>query len=219
MQYYTYIAELLALIACVLLFGSLRKSILKWFLLLLVVTNIVEWGNHFKLFTIVYSNGMRSNNWIINLLNIFEFVFYGLIYKAIITNKKDKKRITVFLAVLLVAILLNILFVQGMFYFDSYTFILGACYLVYCSALFFKQQIQHIDNQNIFSQSFFWISLGLLFFCSGQAILVSFFQYFLYIKNFKSFLPVWRFFNNFLNIILYASLIIAFLCSRKQYTI
>jgi len=213
--------ELGALIICAVRFKELKKDkILKWFLLLLIVTNIVEWGSYFGFFTIFRSNpDKKSSNWIYNIFDPLEFGFFCYYYYCLIGSEKIKKRIIGLYALLLMLACINVSFIQGWRYLDSYTYILGCVLLIYLVVSYFKQLAQNMDENNILVMPHFWISVGILLFYSGDFFLFSFFEYFLQTHNFHAFLPAWKFFSNFLNIILYTCLSIAFLCSQKPQNI
>lgn len=205
------ILELLALFFCIKKYKKLSPTYFKWFLPLLLLTNIVEWGNYFKLFSYHH-----SNNWIYNIFNPIEFCFYGWLYYNYITNSVKRKIILYSCVVLIVAYLLNMLFIQGMVFFNSYTFLLGCLLMIYFTYLYFDQSIKSVSNTSITKTPFFWISVGVLFFYSGEFILWSFFQYFLTIKDFKGFRPLFHFFSPVLNAILYACISISFFYPQKQ---
>lgn len=202
--------ELIALLSCLYNYKQSASKVLKWFLLLLVITNLVEWGNHFQLFII-----NKSNNWIANIRNPFEFLFISWFYTKIIENQLLHKRIKIISALVFIASILNFLFFQGFRYFNSYTVILGGCSCIYFMVLYFKEVIEKATIPNLYKHPYFWISVGFLFFYLDQSILLSFFQYFLITNQFKAFLPIWKIFITLINLILYTCLSIAFFCRIK----
>jgi len=204
------IFELIALFSCIINFKKLPTKELKWFLFLLLLTNVVEWGNHYRLFMINH-----SNNWIANIRNPIEFVFIGWFYSQIIENDKVKNLIKYLSIFLVLASLINFLFFQGFRYLNSYTIILGSCFCIYYIVSYLLEVMEKADIPKLYKEANFWISMGFLFFYSGQSILLSFFQYFLSIGNFESFIPIWRFFITLIILILYPCLSIAFFCRAK----
>lgn len=210
MNYTIYIFELLALLSCIINFKKLESTALKGFLFLLILTNIVEWGNLYKLFIINH-----SNNWVANLRNPIEFIFIGWFYIQLIDIPKIKNRIKKLSWFLTIISAINFSFFQGFTYLNSYTIILGSCVCIYYIFEYFVYLIQTAKSQNQWSNPYFWISIGFLFFYTGQSILLSFFQYFLSINNFGSFRPIWKYFITVINIILYTCLIISFFCRLK----
>lgn len=210
MNYTIYIFELLALFSCIINFKKLQSDALKGFLFLLILTNIAEWGNMYKLFIINH-----SNNWVANLRNPIEFWFIGWFYMQLIHNPTTIKRIKKLSWFILLSSAINISFFQGFTYLNSYTIILGSCVCLYYIFEYFVNLIQTAKSQNQWSNPYFWISIGFLFFYTGQSILLSFFQYFLSIHNFDPFRPIWQYFNTVINLILYTCLIISFFCRPK----
>lgn len=208
------IFESVAFIAAISNYFKTKKPVLKWFSLFLLLTNFIEWGNIFRLFSIKH-----SNNWVANLFNPVEFAFYGWLYFSVIDNNDDRKKIKTVFTLFLFATIINISFGQGFIYFDSYSYIFGCCFLILCVYLYFRQLINSVTEIKILTNPYFWISIGVLFFYTGQAFLMAFFQYFLYIKDFESFRSVFFFFNNLLNAILYSCLSISFFCNPKQLNI
>lgn len=205
-----HILELLTLFVCIINFRQLESRALKGFLFLLILTNIVELGNFYKILIINH-----SNNWVANFRNPIEFVFIGWFYSTIINDTKKKLLIKYLNWVLVVASTINLCFFQGFYYLDSYTIILGSCFSLYYIIEYLLQLMKTPSIPNLIQYPYFWISVGFLFFYTGQSILLSFFQYFLFINDFNSFRSIWSFFITLINIILYVCLSIAFFCRLK----
>jgi len=203
--------EIFAFLLCLIQFRKIKASILKWFLPFLLLTNIVEWGNYFK-----WYNYHHTNNWIFNIFNPIEFCFYGFLYYQTLLSKSGRNNVFYCCLFILITYLVNILFIQGFLYFDSYSYLVGCLVMVYFSYLYFVEKIKSVEQINITKTPLFWISVGLLFFYSGEFILFSFFQYFLSINDFESFLPVFHFFSAILNAILYLCISISFFYTPKQ---
>ena len=210
MKYLIHFIELLALFSCIINFKKLPTKELKWFLFLLLLTNIVEWGNGYRLFTINH-----SNNWISNIRNPIEFIFIGWFYSQIIENNKVKKQIKYLSLIIVLASLINFLFFQGFRYLNSYTIILGSCFCIYFIVSYLLEVMEKSNIPKLYKEANFWISMGFLFFYSGQSILLSFFQYFINIDDFESFITIWDFFITLINLILYPCISIAFFCRAK----
>lgn len=199
--------ELAAFLSACINFRKHQHGILKWFLPFLLLVNSIELGNYFRLFKI-----NNSNNWIYNIFNPVEFCFYSCIFYQILINPKDRKMIRYAVVIVLLIVLLDMFILEGMVYLNSYSYII-ICWTIsiYCY-LYFRQVLRHVDDSNLLSRPFFWISTGLFLFCIGEAILFSFFQYFLVTHNFSKFRQVFLFLSNFLNAILYTCLSISFFC-------
>ncbi len=205
------IFELIALIISIINYRNLQKTILRWFIPFLIVTNIIEWGNFFKLFSINH-----SNNWIFNFFIPVEFCFYGWVFFNIIIVIKAKLIIKYLGTGLIMVTILNMFFVQGLRNLNSYTYMIGSVYVILCVYYYFKQLIDNVNDFNILQNAFFWISVGLLLFYSCEFFLMAFFEYFLSIGDFKSFQPIFHFVNIFLNITMYSCFSISFFCKPQQ---
>ncbi|WP_139367188.1 hypothetical protein [Sediminibacterium ginsengisoli] len=199
----------MALLACLIRLGKLRPQLLRWFLVLLLLVNAVEWGTFFRLYKI-----NNSNNWIFNLLNAFQFIFYAGIYYRLLGSARARKYVAASCVILVLAIGVNIAFLQGIRSFNSYTFIAGCACTVYWSYLYLMQQVENMETPGFTNDPFFWISIGLMIFHAGEFFLMSFFQYFSAINEFGHFFSVFSVCSNLLNAILYTCLTIAFFCRR-----
>ncbi len=205
--------ELIALLIVLINHHRIKNTYLWWFIPLLLLTNIIEWGSYFHIFTL-----HKSNNWIYNVFTLIEFLFYSWLYYSIIPDKGSKRIIKLLATILFFTTLANQLFLQGFWHFHSYTFMLGCIVMVSYVFLFFRQMIQHVDDESLLRQPYFWVSIGVLFFYVGQFFYFAFFQYFLIKNDFGSSLPVFHFFNNLLNILLYTCLSISFFCKPGSAT-
>ena len=144
---------------------------------------------------------------------IFEFCFYFYIIRETLYNKKIKNivRIIPFLFVLFAAF--NIIFIQKITVFNTITYAFGALIIVATCVYFFFELFQLSYPVNIARLPAFWICAGLLFFyaCTFPVFgLANFMQSapWVIIRNLKTIV-------NLLNIFLYSSFIIAFLCGIR----
>jgi hypothetical protein len=201
------LVELLALLAALNAYRKEKSSETLFFSFFLLATNIIEWGSALKLF--VYHN---SNNWIFNLFNPLEFGFYAWLYYTNINNTQSKRHIRMGLCIVWVSYLVNILFGQGFWFLDSYTYILGSVFIVYVVFLYYKNLLENLETvtTDIIRTRLFLISIGLFIFYGCETFLMAFFQYFLITKKFSVFYPAWSFLSITLNIILYSFIFISF---------
>ena len=203
--------EVASLLICILNFGKLKKDrVFQWFLLLLILTNIVEWGTQIKVFTIHLKNGKTSSNFAYNIFNPLEFGFFAYYYYHIFDSPPKKALVKKIYLFLLLFAIINIFFIQGIIYLDSYTYILGCLFFSWFSVMFFKQLSRNPEDINILKSPHFWVNSGVLLFYSGEFFLFIFFEYFLKTNGFLLFYPAWNFFTNFLNIIFYTCISISF---------
>lgn len=159
----------------------------------------------------LYYNG-GTNVLVYNIFTAAEIVFYMWMFKGIIVNVLVKKILNVLLFVYPLLFLLNTLFVQKGGY-HTITAGLGSLAIVLCAIFYFFELFNSEKSVNLIRQPEFWISSGLLFFYSCS------FPLFSLINNFYSpsnkiivyLLSV----SSLLNILLYSSFIVAFLCRIK----
>jgi hypothetical protein len=204
-----------ALLAFIINYKKLLKTPFKSFFPLLIIMNTIEWGSWFKIWSINF-NGVRTNNWIYNIYHIVEIAFYAWFFFKNIDAAKEKKRVQVLYLIVLLLSLIDIIFVQRIESYNSYAYIVGGCYVVYCVYLYFRQIIKNVGAESISKNGVFWVSIGSLFFFSGQAFLLSFYEYFKSINDFPSFQPVFFISSCLLIIILYTCLSISFFCKPQQ---
>ena len=202
-------AQLFALLALIPAKKYMNKKTFLCFFVLLLTVNLVEWGNHFKLFSINH-----ANNWIYNIFNPLWFAIISWLYFNVFNKPSSKTTTIVLYAAFFLLTIINIIWVEGLRYFNSYTYILGCCIMVYFAYIYFREMIDNVDEIPVYKKMFFWFSVAVIFFYTGEAILWSFFQYFLITNNFKSFQPTFHLFSSTLNIMYYSLLSIAFFCKQ-----
>jgi hypothetical protein len=161
-----------------------------------------------------YFYAHHENNMILyNFFTSFEFCFYFFILHRIINKSRAKKVIFYILCIYPLLALINIFFIQGTRSFHSMTYALGCLLVVSICVYYFLELFQLERFVNLARQPAFWICSGLLFFyaCSfpifGLANFISALPYVI-IKNLSTIIDL-------LNIFLYSSFTIAFLCRLR----
>lgn len=204
--------ELLTLIVCLFYYNSIIEKQIKLLLPLLILTNIVEWGSYFGLYT--YNH---SNNWIYTIFNSVEFIFYAYIFYHIILEE-TKRRFILWSTVALIAFyIIDSVWIQGLIFFNTYAYLLG-CILVIVWVYFYFNQIMNAEQEiNLFRNAYFWLCNGLVFFYAGEFLLFAFFEYFLYKKAFKDFQSTFKVGSIIANIILYSCFILVFYFTPKKH--
>lgn len=206
--------ELLSLFISIVCFYKIRSSNLIWFIPFLILTNIQEWGSRYGYLT------FRGTNTIsLNFFTTIEFVFYSWLFFQETNNKKQKKGIQIFTSGYLIVFVLNILFVQGVSKFHSYSYLLGSLMIIYYTCSFFYDLFHKENYVNLVHFPMFWICIGLLFFYTGMFFYYIFFEA-LAFEYLIKFLMLFNVLMNIFNIILYLSFSIAFICQpiRKNIT-
>lgn len=148
-----------------------------------------------------------------NFFAPFEFLFYMYILREIIQNKKAKNVIFHAIWIYLVLVILNFLFIQKIAFFKSFTYATGCLLIVAICVYYFYELFQLAHSVNLVRQPAFWICSGLLFYycCSFPIFgLTNFVQKAprIILKNIGVVIFL-------LNIFLYSSFTIAFLCRLR----
>lgn len=186
-----------------------KVEYLKLFPFFLLTTLLVE------LYAGYLSYRGKSNTLLYNIFSTIEFVFYILILREIIINKKAKK-VVLYLSVFYpLTALINIFFIQKPIAFHSITYSLGCLIVVGLSIYYFYELFKLPRIGKLNNNPAFWICTALLFFYCCTFPLIS-------LSNFWSNSAVWKTLektynsiNYLLNIFLYTLFSISFLCSIK----
>jgi len=162
-----------------------------------------------------YQSSHRINNVIfVDLITVFDFAFYLYLVREIIRSRRVRM-ILLFCVIIYPAIfVVNILLIQGSVVFHSMTYALG-CLLLICSCVFYLwEMFQQTYSVNLARQPEFWICCGLLFY---ETCTFPFYG----TTNLVRALPMVILRNlllifELLNILLYLSFTIAFLCRPRN---
>jgi len=197
-----------------------KTGIWRLFIPFLALTLIVETSGWY----IRYVLGLQQNYWVFGIKNnhwIFTgrsfisspfFIFMLLQAKQLAAFKKLGRTLTVIFYAFAIA---NILFIQKVTKYDSYTEELGCLICVYlCCRLFFNT-ISDADSNNLLAYEYFWFANGLLFYSLGSATIYLLFDTLSY-ENAMNNVHLFTNIIDILNPLLYGSLIIAFICRRKN---
>ena len=207
----SYISELSALLAALFL---LRKRSGEWrfftaYLILIVVIETIGWYTGEVLQTDKYS-------WIYNIYLLAMGWFYLWILSKAPVMARHRRDFRVLLYVFMVCAVANLLFYQRWTVFNSYTEVLGNVMLAaVCCWLLFKL-LKDDSPTRLTADPHFWLANGLLFFSLGN-ITVYLFYSFLGTFYKQTHIPLGYYIVNTTNVVLYGSLIAAFVC-RKQTT-
>ncbi|MDO6433778.1 hypothetical protein Q4E93_24445 [Flavitalea sp. BT771] len=201
--YITFIA--VSFIASLSVYFYERISVyLRLFPLFLLITLIVE------LIGLHYSNQGKPPIPLYNFFGVFEFLFYMYVLREIIQSKTVKKIIlhTAWLYVLMVAV--NFIFIQPITSFGSINYALSCLLITIICIYYFFELFQSSHSVNLVRQPAFWICAGLLFFyCCTFPV----FGMLNFLKKAPDIIRKnFQFIILLLNVFLYSSFTIAFLC-------
>ena len=181
--------------------------LLRKFVLLLGLTLFME--------TIGWLTSVKHirNLWIFNFFTCFEFLFYSYVFNRLLENGRWVRVIKWAMLIYLILFLLNIFFIEGFERFHTITYRIGSVMVVLCCCLYLRQLMHTPSFEPVSRNPFFWTTTGLLFFYTGFFFYMSAASILLYTKLTIDRI-VWEAISGTLNIILYGSFIIAFLCQR-----
>ncbi len=157
----------------------------------------------------------RSNVWMYNLFMFFYFFYLARIYFDILETEWICNIIQVFYGAFIVFALVNGLFWQGLFVFQSFTYVVGGVFIIFLAGAYFWQLLISTDNQWITRDPFFWLSFALLVSLGGSVPFWAMFNY-LEENHYQITVLYHRYISNGFTIFLNVLVIIAFLC-RKNY--
>ena len=154
-----------------------------------------------------------DNVFLNNLVQMFVIAFHIYLLREIVQGAKAKKVFLYFLLTYLLLSLTNFFLVQKTGVFNTMTYSLGSLLVVSACIYYFWELFQLRNFVNLVKQPAFWICSGLLFYYACSFPLTS-------LLNFIHALPKVILQNLFiifilLNIFLYLSFTIAFLCRLK----
>lgn len=204
--YFTLVLIIMAFIASLTLFFQTdTESYLRLFPVFLLVCILQESVSSYL------QLHLKDNLFLSNPFTVLVFCFYFFILRQIIHNTKMKKAILYILFGYAVIAFINIYFIQKHNEFHTITYSLGCLLVVAMSIYYFWELFQSSRMVNLLRQPAFWICSGLLFYFA-----CSFPLYGLNNLIFSN-LSVSTIHNlmilfNLLDVFLYSSFIIAFLC-------
>ena len=195
--------EIIALLTSIFCFRKLQGTVLQlfpYFLLFIVITELAG----------LYTGKVlhKPNVWFYNITTVVEFCFYSFFFSKIL--KKNRKATSIILYIYPVLATLNILFVQGLTRFHSYTMVLGSLFMIFFSCCYFYESLLNPGKKQIQKEAVFWIVTGVFFFYLGDILYNTLFNILTkYQVNIaaKLFLAI----NNNLVIVLYSCFTIGFI--------
>lgn len=197
---------LLAAISSLLVYFQKTKApfflhLFPWYLF---VTFCVEYAGT----VIAYRGGNTTT--LYNIFSAIEFIFYFWMFSNIIHHATIKKILRICVLAYPLVFIINKTFIQKGEQYHTYTAGLGSFLIVLAAVYYFFELFQSEKSVDLVREPAFWISSGLLFFYSCSFPLFSLVSHFYSPSN--KIINYLASLSSLLNILLYSSFIIAFLC-------
>ena len=187
--------------------------ILYSFPIFLFLSFLVEGYNNYL------SEHGRNNTLTYNVFMIFEFSYLIIFLIKTLRPYFSTRPLYVVLIVFCILSLLNFLFLQGFYMWNTYTYLFGILFIIVLGLMYFYALFQYTTSMNLLQNPTFWIVTGLLFYyiCALPSFgLLNFF-----IKTASKYLSTLLYVTDFMNYLLYTVYTIAFLCKiniRKYFS-
>jgi hypothetical protein len=190
----------------------LRKRTTSWqfFILVLFLTICVETTGWYLAY---FSSG--GNNWIFNILLLINDCFSIWLFSKAEPMRKIRKPLYLLIVCFIVFAICNLMFIEGTQKYNGYTEVLGDIMQATISCWFFYEVLREEKFRDLFRYEYFWLANGLLF-CSLGSVVLYIFPDYLYAFYLNTKINVYGYINYLLNILLYGSLIIAFICRSRN---
>jgi hypothetical protein len=208
LYYILLLSMVLSLLASLSLYFQRKDDAwLRYFPPFLLLSVLVEGANSYGLIS------ADNNHAVYNFFSLIEFTFYFFILREVIRGRRMKRIIQVVIFVYAALHLGNIIFIQKINGFPGMTYALGCLVIVAICIYYFYELFQIPQPVALVRQPAFWICSGLLFFYCVS------FPIFAPMNLLKGLPPV--ILKNLvqiiqvLNVLLYSSFTIAFLCRPR----
>ncbi len=198
--------EIAAFLTSVIFWNKIKNTRLRWllpFLLFIVVVEIL--GRYIR------KELHAPNVWLYNISVPLEYLFYSFLFSTFYKKNFSVALVKLFLVVFPVWVLVNIIFVQGFYNFNTHFLKVGSfCMLLFC-LLVFVELLMGEELVNPFTEPIFWIACGLFLFNAGE------FTYNIFsdikMENWTTGEKLFLQINNNLIFVLYTCIIIAIISS------
>lgn len=151
---------------------------------------------------------------IYNSMGGFYYFLIFVTYYFVFNNQSIKKFLIIANTVFTAFFFINIISIQGLYTYNSYTKLLGGILVITTALLYFYQILKGKEFLNLVNVPFFWISTGLLFYSVGTIILFGFFEFYKTLPP-ETGAKLW-FINSVLNISSNILITIALFCKPKS---
>lgn len=184
----------------------------RWFIALLALIVITEATGWYLSYVLHKPNNALPFNILVIIMDCF------LLWQLSIAGQliKLKKAFYISIVVLIIFGLVNLFFLQGWNTYNYATEVLADILLAIGSGYLIFALIRDDDSEmNLFSEPWFWLSIGILFNVTGSFLLYMFLNE-LQAYYYSTKIDVFGYINYTVNILFYGCLIIAFVCRRNK---
>ncbi len=212
LSYYIYLLVITSsMLVCLILYKSVKKTALKYFLPFLVLTIIVELSG-------LWMNQHGIKNYLLfNVFTTVEFVFYSFLFFKHYRKNENKLLSLLFMPLYTLAVIINLIYFQGIDRFHTYTFLLGSFFIVvFCCLFFYESVLPEYIESTLTKEPFFWVCTGLLLFYLGSVIINALFEYLRTFDMQFEGKKIYSTINQILNILLYTAFLISFIVCRNN---
>lgn len=149
-----------------------------------------------------------------NCLMLTSISFFAWFLSGASLLQPVKKVILICIGLFLISGLINLFFFQGLHIYNAHTESLGDIMLSIICCYFLFKMISDTDDMNLARYDYFWLTVGILFYTLGSALL---YQFSTVLENYykRTQINAGNYINYALNLVLYSCLIIAFIWRRK----
>ncbi len=155
--FYTLFFVWLAGLTAVFTYRKTLPFFYRGFALLIILLSVLETiGNAIGYF------GKTSNHFFFNIIYAIELTLVPWFFKNWLQRLWIKKIIQVFIFIFPLFVLVNTIWIQGFFAFQTYSFVLGGSFILLLSVAYLGQLYANEEAQNILRNPVFWFSLAYL---------------------------------------------------------
>ena len=167
------------------------------------------------LLSIISSNLKIHNTLLSHIDTLVTVIFLGVLYFNAINIVVVKKPIILAIICLVLFIIINGAYIQGINQFNSNSRTVGSIFLILLSLLYFYQLFSRMPIIRIEKDFMFWISVGVLFYYSGTSFLFVLYRNTNFGLTTEINTQIWIV-NSILNILQNILFGVAILCQRKK---
>ncbi len=205
--YLSYLLFIVCIVAMVLKYSQLLISnkIIGWIIVLSVVSEIIGY---------VCAKYYHYNLFLSHIFSPIECILFMVAYG--IELRIPKANIIVYVSIVIILSAINSIFIQPITStFDSFFIAFEALILTLFSFAFFYRLLQETELHPLYTYSFFWISIGWLFYGTGSLLFLGMLNSDIKFQGGKAF-GVLKLLKYFFNVLLYLCILLSFIFHRQH---